>query len=85
MPLSHHYNLPLSEGGKTMHVIGRLQEFALRCPGDCGGKVSEGVRFFLTQEQDVVIHGYCHDCGASGLLVLPLSALLLHAPEALIN
>ena len=68
-----------------MPVIGKLQEFALRCPKECGGRVSEDIRFFMNQNQEVVIHGYCAECGASGLLILPLSDLLLGAPKALNN
>jgi hypothetical protein len=68
-----------------MPEVAKWREFAFYCPKECGGRVSEDIRFFVTDMAEVVVCGLCKDCGASGMKFVPIVDLLTNAPRAVIN
>ena len=68
-----------------MYAVENWQEFAFNCPKDCGGRVAEAIRFFLTESSELVICGCCNECGASGTKVLPIVEMLIQSPKSTVN
>jgi hypothetical protein len=63
----------------------RWREVAFHCPQGCGGRVSEEIRFFVTDTAEVVVCGTCGGCGTPGMTSVAIAELLTHIPTGMIN
>jgi hypothetical protein len=68
-----------------MYTAEQWQELAFHCPKECGGRVAEAIRFFLTGSSELVICGCYNECGASGTKVLPIAEMLIQSPKSTFN